>query len=368
MARRATAGRHVAIGVLAGATGGPATYGRCLVESLGALDEGWRVTVLTDRPDAFAECGAAVVHVPMRGGIDRLRWQHVGVPRALRALDCDVFHDTKNALPKRLRVPGVVTVHDLAYYTRAETFGFLSRLFLKRATADAVRRARRIVVPSQATADDVARFFPQAAERVRVVLHGIDPHPACSAEQRDDVRRRHGLPERFVLHVGTIQGRKNVDLLIGAVRALRARGQPHRVVLAGRRGWLSEDAFAEIERDDTAMWLGEVPGADLPALYELAEAFVSPSAYEGFGLTVADALAAGTPTVISDVSSLPEVCGDAAQRIGELTTDGVAAALDPVLASAELRAELSARGRARAAEFTWRRAAERTARVYGEVL
>jgi glycosyltransferase involved in cell wall biosynthesis len=166
--------------------------------------------------------------------------------------------------------------------------------------------------------------------------------------------------------VGTIQARKNVDLLVQAMRSLRRSGLPHRVVLAGRRGWLAAPAFREIEADDTASWLGAVPGADLPALYAMADAFVSPSAYEGFGFTVADALAAGTPTVISPISSLPELCGDAAVRIEELTAEGVAAALGPLLQDQERRRTLADQGRRRAAEFSWRRAAQETLAVYQE--
>src|SRR5690606_33554484 len=136
---------------------------------------------------------------------------------------------------------------------------------------------------------------------------------------------RLGVPERYVLHVGTLQARKNVDLLVRAVRALRAQGFPHRAVLVGRRGWLAGPTLAEIERDDTAVWLGAVAGADLAALYAGADAFVSPSAYEGFGLAVGDALAAGVPTVVSPAGSLPEVCGDAAVRLPALEVDAIAA-------------------------------------------
>src|SRR5712675_2165914 len=160
---------HVGIGVLAGVTGGPATYGRRLVAALAALGEQLQVTVLTDRPDAFAGLGCGLVHLPMRGGIDRLRWQYRALPRALVRLRPAVYHDTKNALP----LAAVVTVHDLAYHTVPETFGWLSRTFLRRATAAAVRRARIVVVPSQATATDLARIHPFAAPKLQVVPHGI---------------------------------------------------------------------------------------------------------------------------------------------------------------------------------------------------
>jgi glycosyltransferase involved in cell wall biosynthesis len=347
---------HVAIAVLCGTTGGPASYGTRLVRALAVGGE-LRLTVLTDDGSAFADLRADVVPLPMRGGLDRLRWQYRAVPRALRALRPDIYHDTKNALPRGLRCPAVVTVHDLAYHTVPQSFGWWSRTFLKWATRDAVARAHAVVVPSQATAADLRRIHPACASRIHVVPHGIDAAPALLAGELAAARARLRLPEHFVLHVGTIQARKNVDLVVDGVRLLRARGFPHRALVVGRRGWLADRALRSIAADDTAMWLEHVSARDLAALYALADAFVSPSAYEGFGLAVADALAAGVPTVISDVSSLPELCGDAAVRLRELSAAAVADALAALFADDGRRRELAAAARARAASFSWSAAA-----------
>ncbi|MBX3463323.1 MAG: glycosyltransferase family 4 protein [Planctomycetes bacterium] len=355
---------HIALSVLCGSVGGPATYGQRLAAALGEHAD-LQVTVLTDRPEAFA--GLAGVHcepLPMRGGTDRLRWQYFALPRALRRLRPAVYHDTKNALPSGLRMPAVVTVHDLAYHTVPATFPWASRWFLRAATAHAVRRARAVIVPSLATAADVRRFHPEAAARVHVVPHGIDPAADVPAATRAEARARLGLPERFVLHVGTLQARKNVDLVVQGVRLLRQRGLPHRAVLVGRRGWLAEAALREIERDDTALWLPHVAAPDLAALHALADAFVSPSAYEGFGLAVGDALAAGLPTVVADAGSLPELCGDAAVRLPALTATAVADALQRVLEDGALATSLRERARQRAAGFSWARAAAGHAAIY----
>lgn len=347
---------HTAIAVLCGTTGGPATYGRRLVAALATLD-GLRLSVLTDRPDLLSTSGVDIVHVPMRGGIDRLRWQHLAVPKALRRLRPSVYHDTKNALPLGLRMPSVVTVHDLAYHTVPRTFGVWSRTFLRRATAHAVHTAQAIVVPSLATAADLRRVHPHCAGRIHVVPHGIDPAAVVTAASKAEVRARLQLPEHFVLHTGTIQARKNVDLVIQGVRLLRQRGLPHRAVVVGRKGWLAEAALREIERDDTALWIQHASDADLAAIYGLAAAFVSPSAYEGFGFAVADAMAAGVPVVVANTSSLPELCGDAAVLLPELTGSAVADALMPVLCDRERHVALQAKGRARALQFSWAAAA-----------
>jgi glycosyltransferase involved in cell wall biosynthesis len=355
---------HVAIAVVSGTTGGPATYGRRLVRALTALPD-LRITLITDQPGHFVPTSAAdVIALPMAGGLDRLRWQYLALPRVLRRLRPDVYHDTKNALPMRLPCPAVVTVHDLAYHTVPDTFGIGSRLFLRRATADAVRRAARVVVPSAATAADLARFHPRYRDKVDIVPWGIDPAPQPPTERLAEVRQRLALPERFVLHVGTVQARKNVDLVVEAVRRLRVAGLPWRAVLVGRPGWRSEAARAAIARDDTALWLHHVVDGDLPAVYALADAFVSPSAYEGFGFAVADALAHGVPTIISDISSLPELCGDAAIRLPELGAEAIAAALRSVLTDTAVANRLRAAGPRRAAQFSWQATAEGHARAY----
>jgi glycosyltransferase involved in cell wall biosynthesis len=358
---------RVAIGVLCGTTGGPATYGRRLVEALAAANR-CELVVVTDRPDAFAAARCETFAVPFRGGADRLRWLHLALPRALAEVRPDLYHDTKHALPWRCRVPAVVSLHDLAFHRCPQTFPFGARVFLQRSTAHAVRRARAVLVPSRATAADVADIHPRAAAKVRCVPYGIAPRAPIAPAELDAMRARLGLTGRWILHVGTLQPRKNVDLLVRAVRLLRAEGFPHRLLLAGRVGWQARATLAEIERDDTARWLGEVSGEDLAALYASAEVFVSPSAYEGFGFTVGDALAAGVPAVISDISSLPELCGEAAVRIARLDAEGVAAAMRAVLNDAALRQRLAAAGQRRAAELDWARTAAGTLAVYEEVL
>jgi glycosyltransferase involved in cell wall biosynthesis len=354
---------HVALGALCGVTGGPSTYALRLAEALARRDD-VRLTVLTDRPGRFP--GLRAVDVGGAGWLGRIPWQHVRLPRALRAVRPDLYHDTKNALPWGLRAPGVVTVHDLAHLRCPETFGLASRLFLRVSTADAVRRARIVIVPSASTARDLEELLRASRGKVRVVPHGIAPLPEPSPDALERVRARVKGP--FVLHVGTIQARKNVDLLVRAVRLLRAEGLPHRVVLAGRRGWRSDAAFAEIAKDDAALWLGEAPADDLAALHALADAFCSPSAYEGFGFTVAEAMAAGVPVVASRNSSLPEVVGDSGVLLDSLAPEAIAAALGPLLRDPSRRRALAAAGRARAAAFTWERAAEATVRAYRDAL
>lgn len=356
---------RIGLSALLGVTGGPSTYAHKLASAL-ARREDVELCVLTDRPDRF-DGSIETVEVPFRGGLDRLRWQYFSLSRAVRRARVDLFHDTKNALPFRLSVPAVATVHDLAYHRFPETFPRGSRVFLQRATAHAVKRARRIVVPSRWTAQELERVHPEAKGRIDVAHHGIDVLPEPAPGLLDQVRLRYGLPERFVLHTGTVQSRKNVDVLVRAARLAREQHDDLRVVVVGRRGWMSEASIAEIERDDTARWLGELPFDELCCVYRLASVFGSPSADEGFGFTVADSLALGIPTVVSDQGSLPEVVGEAALR-RRIDDAEFADALAQVWSDRELAERLAEAGPRRAAEFDWDRAAEATAESYRRAL
>jgi len=355
---------RVGVGVLGGVVGGPASYGVRLVRALVAA--GRDVTVFTDTPERFAGV-APTVALPQRGGLDRLRWQYWALGRALRRQPVDVFHDTKNALPLGFRGPMVTTVHDLAHVHCPETFGTASRWFLAAATRHAVARARAVIVPSEATARDVRAHWPAHATKVRVALHGIDPAPEVGPQERAAMRGALGIDGPFVLHVGTVQARKNVPLLCAGIALLRARGLDTRLVVAGRLGWKAGPSVDAMERTDGVRWVGPVSAEHLRALYAEATAFCSPSAYEGFGFTVADALAAGVPTVVSGISSLPEVVGDGGVVLPALTAEAIADALGALLADPERARALGAAGRERVRAFTWDAAARATAAVYDEV-
>ncbi len=186
-----------------------------------------------------------------------------------------------------------------------------------------------------------------------------------------DLRYRMGLVEPFVLSIGMIEPRKNWQGLIRAYSLLRARHSlPHRLVLAGPRGWLSDAIFEERDRSpfrNDIIFPGFVADADLPTLYTAAAVFAFPSFYEGFGLPPLEAMACGTPVVISDAASLPEVVGDAGLTIAAEDTDALANALERALLDEPLRAELRRAGLARAATFTWPASAQALLEIYRQV-
>lgn len=300
----------------------------------------------------------------------------LGMPRLL-SIDSvlspsTLYHATNYAAPRTRRVPLVLTVHDLALLRFPElgTPG-LRRLIAR--VPRAARAARRVIADSEATARDLRELVGVAAERIRVVHLGCDIRfrPVPDSAERRAVLARYGICEPYLLHVGTIEPRKNLPVLVRACAQLRAaRGLPQRLVLAGERGWGYEALRRELDALTTDLRVdivGPIAADDLPAVYSAADLLAHPSLYEGFGLPVIEAMACGTPVVTSDAGSLPEVVGDAARCVNPRAVDAIAAALGELLADPAQRRILSERGRARAARFTWERCARETFAVYEEV-
>jgi len=346
---------RVALHVVAGPRGGPRTYGVALAHALAARSD-VDLVVLTDRPATFP----GMLTVRLRG--PRPYADHFAVPRILRRIAPDVYHNTKNALPLRVPCPAVVTLHDLAYHHFPETFGWASRQYLRWHHQSAAKRATRIITPSRHAADDVATTLGVDPKRIRAVHHGIDPvfrgaPPAATLD----------LPRPYVLSVGTIQARKNLDTLVEAVSLLRAyRDDPFELVIAGRRGWKTETFDAACKKTPVRL-LGQVPDEELPALYANAAVFCQPSSYEGFGLTVVEAMASGTPVIAADGGSLPEVVADAGLLVPARSAPALASAIERVLDDQAVAKQLRAAALRRASEFTWERSAADHVEVYRDM-
>jgi glycosyltransferase involved in cell wall biosynthesis len=299
-------------------------------------------------------------------------WQQLRLPGRLRRGDVDLFWSPLQTLPLLGDVPAVVTVHDLTTLVHPETHRLKVLLtqvpFLGRSLA----RALRIVAVSQATADDIRRFFPEVAARVRVIHEGVEPRFApATPEAVAAIRRELGCPGGYVLYVGTLEPRKNVVLLADAWEGLRAEDpEMLPLLIAGGYGWKSRNVQARLRRlsGDGVQMLGRVDEERLVRLLQGASCFVYPSLYEGFGLPVAEALACGVPVIASRSSSLPEVAGDAALLVDPDDPLELAAALRRVLGDRALAADLASRGPAQAARFRWEHAAAELEAVFLEAL
>ena len=282
--------------------------------------------------------------------------------------EAELYHATEHLLLPLKRVPTVLTVHDLIYHLFPEHHKPLNYWFLNRAMPLFVQRAKAVIAVSESTKQDLIRCYGVHSDKITVVHEAAAPH-FCPASPGAIVsaRARYGLPERFILTVGTIEPRKNLSRLLDALQRLRKKGDNARLVVVGSKGWLYEGFFhhlEELQLGDAVLLPGYVPDADLPAVYSAARVFVLPSLYEGFGLSVLEAMACGTAVVCSRTSSLPEVGGDAARYFDPTDVEEMAEAIGALWHDEALRMETGRRGLAQAARFSWRRAAEETMAVY----
>jgi len=299
-------------------------------------------------------------------------WTHARLSVEMLASPPDVLFVPSHVLP--LIHPGrsVVTVHDLGYQYYPEAHTVTQNLYLRWSTRFNARTARRVVADSQATRQDLMRFYDIPGQKIIVVYPGRDETLAPVAESvaRAAVRARYGLPGNYLLYVGTLHPRKNLVRLVRAfARLLSAERRPApdlHLVLAGKKGWLYDEILAEVRRHglgDRVLLTGYVSGADLPVVLSDALAFVYPSLYEGFGLPVLEAMACGAPVICSNVSSLPEVAGEAALLVDPQDTEAIAAALARIVADEGLRRTLVERGFQQIREFSWQRCARETLQV-----
>jgi glycosyltransferase involved in cell wall biosynthesis len=336
------------------------------------VDPELRFTVFTSERQYEPPPGLAMQwsRLPTRRPAVRIIWEQLLQPSVARRAALDLIHGLAFVGPIGSACPFVVTVHDLSFLFYPRSFRVVNRLYLRLLTRLSMQRARRVVAVSASTRRDVIRYYGVAEEKVDVVYNGVDqafePFPE---DQVAAFRARHGLPERFILFVGTLEPRKNVARLIRAYAQLPGRRPP--LMLVGGRGWLYDDVLRLVEElglTPDVHLIGYVPADDLPWWYNAAELFVYPSLYEGFGLPPLEAMACGTPVVASTSSSLPEVVGDAGLLVDPADTAGLTAALNTGLTNASTRARLRAAGLARASQFTWQATAHGTADTYRRAL
>jgi glycosyltransferase involved in cell wall biosynthesis len=266
----------------------------------------------------------------------------------------------------------VATIHDLGFLRVPRTF---SRGFVRRSTllvGSTARRAARVITGSDFSRRDIIAQYKLDPRRVAVAPYGVGPEffaaAEASAAEAAGVLERYGLTKPYVLSVGRLNPRKNLPALARAFARMKtATGLPHRLVIAGPSDFRTEDTLAAVSAAASeTLVLGPVPDADLPLLYREAEIFVYPSLFEGGGLPVLEAMAAGTPVIASRASSVPEMAGGAAALVDPESVEDIARTLTRLAEDRGARAALREKGRARARRMTWEEAARATLRVYEE--
>ena len=300
--------------------------------------------------------------------------EQLSVPLALGRARAELFHAPHYVLPPLTPCRAIVTIHDCIHLRFPQYLpSRLAHAYARAQIWTAIRRASRILTVSQASKEDLLRFFDVPEERIAVIPNAIDERFRVppSEEEMVRVRERYQLPRRFIMYAGNVKPHKNLERLIDAFALIRRSGRDDLgLLITGSE----VSKYATLRRaahryhlHRHVRFLGYQPTATLAALYHLADVFVFPSLYEGFGLSPLEALACGTPVVSSNVSSLPEVLGDAAILTDPYEAESIAEGITRALDDAALREELRRKGLARAEAFSWEHSVSEVRRIYGEV-
>jgi glycosyltransferase involved in cell wall biosynthesis len=365
--------RALRIGIDGRAFGSPAAGVRRFVAELApALLRGAEPLELVALGGAPATVPPGLSHVPVPWlPPTNLGWVSVGLPRAAARAGVDLIHAPAYTAPPWCRVPVVLTIHDVSYALHPEWYPYrrdrLRRAFYRRSA----RGAAHVLTVSEFSRGEIAKAYGVPSTRITVTPHGV-PRAFASGATGDGARLPPGVTPPFVLHVGDLHERRNLMFLLETLVAARGRldGVRPALVLAGVDRGVGEALTlraAAAGMPDALVRLGPVGDDQLRPLYRAASALVYPSRYEGFGLPLLEAMACGTPVIASRAASIPEVVGEAGVLLDPDDAEGWTRAIARVVGEADVRARLRDQGLARAAGFTWERAAAITAGVYRRV-
>jgi glycosyltransferase involved in cell wall biosynthesis len=354
---------------------GIGTYIRNLLRQLARLDHETEFVLLC-RPDdaeALSSLGPNLRPVVERSGNYSLTEQ-VKIPLALRRERVTLFHAPHYVLPPLVPCPSVVTIHDCIHLMFPQYLpNRLALRYARASIAGAARRATRVLTVSESSKKDILRFVDVKPDKIDVIYNAYDERFIAEPREEDvvRVRERYQLHDEFVLYAGGVKPHKNLERLIQAFALVRKMGLDHlKLVLIGddiSRYASLRRAVHRHQLHQFVRFLGYMPEETLAVMYRLAGVFVFPSLYEGFGLPPLEAMASGTPVVTSNVSSLPEVAGDAAVLVDPYDPQAIADGIYRVLTDEQLRRGLRERGAARARQFSWETSVGRIRQIYQEV-
>jgi glycosyltransferase involved in cell wall biosynthesis len=360
-----------ALYLIPGAVGGTESYLRNLIRVLQEIDAEDEFVVFSNVESAgsfelhapnFREVRCAVKAV---GRPQRILWEQLLLP--LQARQLDVLHSPGYTAPLMMRPRSVVTIHDLNYHYFPEDWSRAALLANQLLIPRVARAATRVITDSHSSQQAIADILNVPGERIDVVHLGVDGNLAPPADE-SDVRSRYGIEGRFLLSVTASHPHKNLDGLLRAYAlACRDWPSPPPLVIVGIKGQYQaelEATLAERKGPGRVILTGWIDPPILSGLYRAAHLFVFPSKYEGFGFPPLEAMISGVPVVSSHATSLAEIVGDAGLTFDPADENAMASAIRRAWDDEPLRRDLVARGRARAASFTWRRAAEMTLASY----
>ncbi len=304
---------------------------------------------------------------------ERLIWEQTRFSSLIHRARIDLLHSLHYTKPLSLPCASVVTFHDMTFFFYPQLHTRTKRWFFPIAMRISARQADGIITVSESTRRDAIQLLGIDPGKIFATQLGVEPmfRVIEGEASLSDIAAKYGLPENFILYLGTIEPRKNLPNLIDAFNILVEKGLQQKLVLAGKFGWMYEEVLTLV-RDhglkDHIIFPGYIEQDDLPMVYNLASLFVYPTIYEGFGLPVLEAMACGVPVVTSDIASLPEIVGEAGLLVPPGDVNALSEAISRGMNDEELRTNLRRAGIQRAKKFRWERTAELTQQVYEKVL
>lgn len=314
------------------------------------------------------------VQLSFEAGMIDQNWEQLKLPDILKENKIDLYHNTCFSLPVVNTVKyRVSTIHDIVFRTIPELVDDSLRDYLDHWTEHAAKVADKIITVSEYSKNEIVKYYKISPDKISVIYNGIAPEfTKASTEKIEAVRKKYKIPETFVFYLGSIEPKKNIDLLFDAYRILPQNLKTTcPLVLAGGRGGKSYDLESAVRKRNLQkqiMLLGYVDDLDVVPLLSAASVFVYPSRYEGFGLPPLEAMACKTPAIVSNASCLPEVVGDAALIADANSPEDLMGKIKIILKDEDLRRNYSKKGYQRSKEFTWKKAAEQTLKIYRGLL
>lgn len=306
----------------------------------------------------------------------RMIWNYIPIPYSIffgKTADVSIFFNF--IIPPGVKGKKIAVIHDMAYMSCPETVRKKTRRMLKTSMRNSCKRADKIITISEFSKSEILKYLPVEADKIEVVPWGVDfdvYHNRYAADKIEQTAKKYFAEEEYILYLGTIEPRKNLERLIRAYAMLCDKNKDIPVlVLAGQKGWYYDEIFnsvKELHLEGKVRFLGYVPEDDVPLLLCGAKMFVFPSLYEGFGLPPLEAMACGVPVVTSNVASLPEFTKDVAILVEPMNISSIAKGMEIVLQDEHLREELIEKGLNRSREYTWDRSAECIVNICRELM
>ncbi|RLC50643.1 MAG: hypothetical protein DRH79_07315 [Candidatus Cloacimonadota bacterium] len=299
----------------------------------------------------------------------RILWEQLILPFNIIDFKADILFSPGFVCPLYKTSKNVTVIHDMTFFSHPYVHTFFKRIYFPFMIKQAVKKSEKIIAVSNNTRKEIIKYTHIAKEKIAVTLLAANKFSVAEiADEKKFLKEKYGIDSDYLLFVGMIEPRKNIRLIIDSFNKIEDDNL--KLVIVGQKGWMTEELFERIGADDLerrVIFTGFVPDEELSVFYKNARVFLYPSLYEGFGIPVLEAMSEGCPVITSNISSLPEVAGDAAILINPENSDELSDAINKISNNSKYREELIEKGFDNVKKFSWEKTAEQTLSIFEEV-